>query len=286
MLPLVKLAGSLRELSRRSVHRLARGIAPAVLLLVLEAPPHRTIVPDRKLENVVLAVLFAFGSVYFFTAVETVWFAAVVVGTAAFAGSLRALRARRRAPASRRDDARLRLHEPADHDPVGAAPGARGFSRLMRRVSPRRGVAGGAGPDGMARARPRARREELLRICTTDPRGVRDRSLLNHARYLNWSPFDPGHEYLTVGWHGRMVRWGLFGYHYLGKNLGVALTGLPWLPPKDGVAQFGAPFKINERAQLYGSTPITSGSSGPSASTASPSASGSMSSRRYRRREP
>ena len=26
-----------------------------------------------------------------------------------------------------------------------------------------------------------------------------------------------------------MVRWGLFGYHYLAKNLGVSLTSLPWL---------------------------------------------------------
>ncbi len=54
-----------------------------------------------------------------------------------------------------------------------------------------------------------------------------------------------------------MIRWGLFGYHFLGKNLGVALTILPWLPPKDAVAQFGAPFKINEHGlALWFTTPL------------------------------
>jgi hypothetical protein len=43
----------------------------------------------------------------------------------------------------------------------------------------------------------------------------------------------------------RIQKWGLAGYHYLGKNLGVAFTSLPWLPPKDG-SSLGAPFKINE----------------------------------------
>jgi len=82
-------------------------------------------------------------------------------------------------------------------------------------------------------------------------------SWMNHARYENWSPFDPGHEYLTVAWRSRMVRWGLFGYHYLAKNLGVSLTSLPWLPPRDAVAQFGSPFKINEHGlALWFTTPL------------------------------
>jgi hypothetical protein len=28
-----------------------------------------------------------------------------------------------------------------------------------------------------------------------------------------------------------MKKWGLFNYHYLGRNLGVVLTGLPWIEP-------------------------------------------------------
>ena len=53
------------------------------------------------------------------------------------------------------------------------------------------------------------------------------------------------------------MRWGLFSYHYLGKNLGVALTSLPWLPAKDAAAAFGAPFKINEHGlALWFTTPL------------------------------
>jgi hypothetical protein len=48
-----------------------------------------------------------------------------------------------------------------------------------------------------------------------------------------------------VAWHARILKWGLFGYHYLGKNLGIALTSLPWFAPHDG-SGLGAPFKINE----------------------------------------
>jgi hypothetical protein len=69
-------------------------------------------------------------------------------------------------------------------------------------------------------------------------------SFYNHARFHTWSPNAFGHEYLTVVWKDRMARWGLFGLHYLPKNLGVFLTILPWLPPKGtpGVA----PFQVNE----------------------------------------
>jgi hypothetical protein len=66
-----------------------------------------------------------------------------------------------------------------------------------------------------------------------------------------------GHEYLTVAWAARMKKWGLFGYHYLAKNLGVMLTGLPWLPPRDASSLADAPFKINEHGlALWFTTPI------------------------------
>ena len=32
-----------------------------------------------------------------------------------------------------------------------------------------------------------------------------------------------------MGWRGRIDRWGLFSYHYLARNLGIALTSLPYL---------------------------------------------------------
>ncbi len=68
---------------------------------------------------------------------------------------------------------------------------------------------------------------------------------MNWTRYHRASPLPFDHEFLTVAWRMRIQKWGLFGYHYLGKNLGVALTSLPWLAPHDG-SSLGAPFKINE----------------------------------------
>jgi hypothetical protein len=49
----------------------------------------------------------------------------------------------------------------------------------------------------------------------------------NHARFHNWFAF--GHEFLTVAWRGRIEKWGLFSYHYLPRNLGIALANLPYL---------------------------------------------------------
>ena len=67
------------------------GLAPAILFLVLEKlrlPDARGEVRSRRTErfNAGLALLFAVGTVYFFTAEQgTVWFAAHVVATAVFA---------------------------------------------------------------------------------------------------------------------------------------------------------------------------------------------------------
>ena len=59
-----------------------------------------------------------------------------------------------------------------------------------------------------------------------------------------------------------MQKWGLFGYHYLGKNLACALTILPWLPAHTAqVTWFGPrgipPFQINEHGlALWFTTPV------------------------------
>jgi hypothetical protein len=80
---------------------------------------------------------------------------------------------------------------------------------------------------------------------------------MNAARFGVPSPFLFGHEFLTVGWHGRILKWGLLGYHYLGKNLGIALTSLPWLPPHTGAPPGAAPFQINDHGlALWFTTPL------------------------------
>jgi hypothetical protein len=60
-----------------------------------------------------------------------------------------------------------------------------------------------------------------------------------------------------------MQKWGLFGLHYLPKNLGVSLSILPWFPPKGTWCFEGAsadvctPFKINEHGlALWFTTPL------------------------------
>ncbi len=257
MLPLVKLAGSPENFRDGQFVIWLAGIAPAVLLLVLEKLRRTGRLWRSELENVALAMIFAFGTVYFFTAVEgTVWFAAMVVGTACQAlYVLFALDAERPVLAGAMLGGAF-LSRPTI---LLAAPL---FALEAVRVACREFPPPGASWQGRIRAGWRtldraalAKSWALFALPILVAFGFN--SLLNHARYRSWSPFDPGHEYLTVGWHARMVRWGLFGYHYLGKNLGVALTNLPWLPSKDAVALFGAPFKINEHGlALWFTTPI------------------------------
>jgi hypothetical protein len=81
-------------------------------------------------------------------------------------------------------------------------------------------------------------------------------SAMNSARFHNPSPF-AGHEYLGVVWKGRIAKWGLFGYHYLSKNLGAMLTITPWIPPKNGHGPGVPPFQINEHGlALWFTTPL------------------------------
>ncbi|MCX7807754.1 MAG: hypothetical protein N2515_04025, partial [Deltaproteobacteria bacterium] len=54
---------------------------------------------------------------------------------------------------------------------------------------------------------------------------------INHARFEN--PFEFGHRHLMILWRARIEKWGLFNYHYLSKNLAVALTSLPWLTTRE-----------------------------------------------------
>ena len=51
----------------------------------------------------------------------------------------------------------------------------------------------------------------------------------NHARFGDAREF--GHKLLTVGWHERITKWGLFSYHYLGRNLGILTSSLPFVNP-------------------------------------------------------
>ncbi|MEO8874190.1 MAG: hypothetical protein ABI461_01280, partial [Polyangiaceae bacterium] len=84
ILPFVALAGSPENFQDGQFFIVwLAGLGPAVLFLVLEKLRRTQRSSRNEQQNIALAFLFAFGTVYFFTAVEgTVWFAAHVVGVA------------------------------------------------------------------------------------------------------------------------------------------------------------------------------------------------------------
>jgi hypothetical protein len=258
MLPFVKLAGSPENFRDGQFVIWLAGIAPSTLFLVLEKLRRTGRCTRSERENVVLTLLFAFGSVYFFTAVEgTVWYAAMVVAAAASGFYLLgALDAERPLLAGSMMGAAYLSRPPVVWISLLFA-----FEAL--RVSTRDGLP----LEGTLLARARetwarldlralARRYALFAAPILAALAVM--AWMNWTRYGRPTPLaDVGHELLAVAWRGRIAKWGLLGYHYLGKNLGVALTSLPWLPSKEGPSSFGAPFKINEHGlALWFVTPL------------------------------
>ena len=120
--------GEPRELPRRPVHRSgSRASGPRCSSSSSRSSAGRGGRSRSEAENVLLALLFAFGTVYFFTAVEgTVWFAAHVVGVVLVA-RVPPLRARRRASAARGSAARVLLRHAAGDEHARGALCARGL---------------------------------------------------------------------------------------------------------------------------------------------------------------
>lgn len=226
LLPLVKLGGSAIRVQDGQFFIWLAGIAPAVLFLCLEKLRRMGLTGRGTRFSLVLSLLFAFGSVYFFTAEQgTVWFAAHVVGAAIaalyvlcaldaerpmLAGLLVGLGFLTRAPLLYAVP--LFLFE-ALRVSSGASASEVGPSRRVRELW--------AGLD--------KRRFVLLLVSFGAPLAcvLAIAAWYNRARFGD--AFEFGYRYLTVLWRPRMEKWGLFNYHYLGKNLGVVLTSLPWI---------------------------------------------------------
>jgi len=258
MLPFVWLAGSPEAFRDGQFVIELAGIAPAVLWLVLEKL-RRTKRSDRsERQDVVLALLYAFGTVYFFTAVEgTVWFAAMVVGAAALAlYTLWALDAENPALAGAMIACAYLSRPPV----VWAVPL---FAIEAMRVSMKGGLPDGA-PAGSGLLRPWIDRLDVPALARRYALFLGPILLslafvawTNWVRYGRASPAYFDHELLAIGWHARIMKWGLVGYHYLAKNLGVALTSLPWLPARQGLDPRSPPFQINEHGlALWFTTPL------------------------------
>ena len=257
MLPFVKLAGSAENFRDGQFVIWLSGMAPAFLFLALEKLRRTGRSARLESENLALAFLFAFGTVYFFTAVEgTVWFAAMVVAAAAMAlFVLFALDAERPLLAGAM---------------IGciwlSRPPALLVSLLFVLEALRVSIPGGVPREGSCSQRCRAtlarlnfgalaRRYALFSAPIVVAFTVV--AWMNWTRYGRATPLYFDHTLLTVGWRARIVKWGLFGYHYLPKNLGIVLTSLPWLPSPGDSASLGAPFQINEHGlALWFTTPL------------------------------
>ncbi|HEX6241214.1 MAG TPA: hypothetical protein VFZ61_09990 [Polyangiales bacterium] len=206
------------------------GLAPALLFLLLRRLSERGESTRGLRDNLLLTALFAFGSVFFYVAVQgTVWFAAHVVASSLITlFILFSLGAERPLLAGAACGACLLTRATT---PVMALFFLVEALRTYRRES---AVPGDADAHPLLQAARWVVGADWLRVT----RAVALFSLpvvvalgaqlwLNAARWGD--PFNSGYEYLQIGWRGRIQTWGLFNYHYLSKNLAVFLASLPWL---------------------------------------------------------
>ncbi len=234
ILPFVKIAGSAERVRDAQFFIWLAPLGPTLLFAILERLRELGRTLRSRRENLMLAGCFAFGSVYYFTAVQgTVWFAAHVVAVACCGGYLLAsLQARHpwlaglmlglgfwaRAPVLFAFPVFLAeaLASCSREPPASDASGpARGW--------PRRLAAAWSRVDGAALSR-------RLAAFTVPIAALGLLAMLhNYARFDH--PFDFGYHHLQVAWSRRIDRWGLVHLHYLPRNLGVILTSLPWLDP-------------------------------------------------------
>ena len=238
LLPFTLAAGGAIGVRDGRVFLMLAGVAPAALFLALEKLRRMGLSPRTVMENASLALLFAFGTVYFFTAVQgTVWYAAHVVGTSLaalyllfslgaerplLAGTMIALGFLTRVP--------LLFAVPLflfEAWRVHGAPGARPA------VEERGWFAA-----YWHRYRPFIVRVAVFSLPVTC--AIVLALVHNAARFGR--PLDFGYQHLEIAWHGRIEKWGLFHYHYLARNLGVLLSSLPYVPPPGATT---TPIQIN-----------------------------------------
>ena len=245
VLPLVLLSGSAEGVADGRFFLGLAGVAPAVLFLALEKLARAGRSERSERDDVTLAFLFALGTVYFFSSVQgTVWYAAHVVAAGLAALYLLfALDAERPLLAG----TMLALGFATRTPLLFAAPL---FVFELVRVCLPEGASPVAAPGAALAALDRRRFAKELALFALPVALVLGLTLvLNAARFGD--PFEVGYRYLEVVWRARIEKWGLFSYHYLGRNLAVALTSLPWLGEPD------VPFRVTGHGlALWVTTPM------------------------------
>jgi hypothetical protein len=219
-MPAVALFG--RDFANRRLDVALAALAPVLLYLLLARLSREGKSERTWRENVLFSLLFAFGTVFFFSSVQgSVWFVAHIINASLVIGYLwYALDAR--SPIAAGVILALAIHTRANM--VFAAPF---FAIEALRVHR---LAGKGAPSKLLDWYNDADKSKALRACVQFAIPVAIGILI--TRYLNHARFDDasetGYRYLQIGWRGRIERWGLFNYHYLGRNLGIFLASTPW----------------------------------------------------------
>ena len=198
---------------------------PALLLLLMQLLVAQQRLDRRPRELFALAILYGFGTVYFFSAVQgSVWYTAHMVGgVLILLYAIFALEAKRPflaglclgLAAACRPTLLMAfpffIYEALDTKPAEGEES--GFLTWLRHALPQ------------LKSRAFLGRMALFVLPVI--------AVLIGLMAMNWirfdDPFEFGHKYLQIRWQNRIARWGLFNFHYLARNLTVALALLPWI---------------------------------------------------------
>jgi hypothetical protein len=240
-LPVVAIFGT--AVWDRLLFVLLAGLAPALLFVLLRGLRERGESERTAADDLWLVALFAFGTVYFFSAVQgTVWFAAHVVASA-----LICLYLVFAMNASRPLLAGLML---------GLALATRPstlFLGLFFVLEAARVELNGKGARAwMAALVDRATMKRIALFALPVVAVGVALAVHNYARFGD--PGEYGHRFLQIRWIDRIEKWGLFSYHYLSRNLAVVLTSLPWIesdPPYVKISRHGLALWVVSPALLY-----------------------------------
>jgi hypothetical protein len=219
-MPAVAVFG--RDFANRKLDVALGALAPALLYLLLARLSREGKSERTWRENVLFSLLFAFGTVFFFSSVQgSVWFVAHVINASLVVGFLwYALDARNPIAAG----VMLGL---AIHTRANMAFVAPFFALEALRVHR---LTAGSAPSSLMDWWTGADKNKAIRACVQFAIPVALAVFI--SRYLNVLRFDDwnetGYRYLQIGWRGRIERWGLFNYHYLGRNLAIFLASTPW----------------------------------------------------------
>lgn len=209
---------------------LLAGLAPAMLFVVLRWLRESGRSGRSRRDDYLLTALFGLGTVFYFVAVQgSVWFAAQVVATILlFAYIYFALDAQRPLLAG------LMLGSAALCRPATALLGIFYVLEAVRVARRQPSTAADADANWVDVVRewlaPVQWREVLRRALPFTAVAIAVFSLglwHNYARFGDL--FEFGHRFLQIRWRSRIETWGLFGYHYFGRNLAIFVASLPWL---------------------------------------------------------